>query len=151
MSQLLGYKNVLCLRCEQRYLHLKLAAPNNGAASVQDGVTDARLGSARVVAGGRAMPVSTEIGTGVNFKYIVTIRVKHDSLSPSGLQILQDVYYHVSVGRSRILREVVALIRCVGNIWYVAFLQEFELSPDYSVVEALVKRRSGIITLKNIG
>ena len=97
------------------------------------------------------MSVTTEIGVDVNFKDIVPVGIEHDSLSPRGLQVLYKVDYSVSMGRSRILREAGALMRRVGNIWYGDILQEVELSHDCSIVEALVKRRSGSVTTKNFG
>ena len=39
---------------------------------------------------------------------------------------------------------------CIGNIGSGALLQEFDLSQDCSVVEVLVKRRSGSVAPKNL-
>ena len=69
------------------------------------------------------MPVTTKLGVIFNFKAIFPFSIQCDYLSPSGLQILDQVNYHVSVGRSPILREVGELMRCVGNIRYGALLQ----------------------------
>ena len=83
---------------------------------VQHGVTSAILGGARVIASGPTIPVTEEIFVSVNFKYLVSVCIKCDSLCSRGLQVLHKVDFCVTVGRSRILREVGTLICCVGNI-----------------------------------
>ena len=75
------------------------------------------------------MPVTAEIGASINFKSLLTVRTKCDSLSPRGLQILYKVDYCISVGCSRILREAGALMRRVGNIRSGALLQESSAFP----------------------
>ena len=71
----------------------KLAAPDDGASSVQDCVTGSRIGGARVVADVRAMPFTIEISVGVKFKALVSVGITCDSLSPRALRVLHKVYY----------------------------------------------------------
>ena len=68
---------------------MKLAAPYGGEVGVQDG--------ACIIARGRAMPVTKKFGIGVKFKTIVTVGIQRDSLSPRGLETLNQVDYCVSV------------------------------------------------------
>ena len=89
--------DVLRLRCGKCDLRLKLAAPDDGAAGVQDGVAGLRLGGAWIFAGGRVMPVTTKVGISVSFKNLVTFGIHHDSVIPRGLEILNQVGYCVSV------------------------------------------------------
>ena len=74
----MGYSNVLLIHCGQRDVCLKLDVPDYGEDSVQADVPGVRLGNDRVVAGGRAMPVTAEIGVRVNFKNIVPIGIQRD-------------------------------------------------------------------------
>ena len=96
------------------------------------------------------MSVTAEIGVSVSFEALVPIGIRSDSLPPRGLQILHEVDCCVSVGRSLILIESGALMRRVVDIQPGALIQEVEISHACFVVEALVKRKSGIITPKNL-
>ena len=76
---------------------MDLATLDDWAAGVQDSVAGPRLGSTWFVAGGRAMPIATKVGVIVHFEALVTFWVHRDSLHPRGLEILNQVDYHVSV------------------------------------------------------
>ena len=89
--------NVLHLLHGQRDIRIKIDVPDDGAAGVQDSVDGPRLGGSWVVAGGRAMPVTTKVGFSVNFKALITFGVQRNYLSPFSLEILRQVDYCVSV------------------------------------------------------
>ena len=95
--QQLRQSNVLCLHRGQPNICLQLATPDDWAAGVQNSVAGPRLGSTWFVAGGRAMPNDTKVGVIVHFEALVTFWVHRDPLRPRGLEILNQVDYHVSM------------------------------------------------------
>ena len=97
IAQQLRQSNVLCLRRGQHDLHLQLATLDYWASSVKYGVAGPRLGSAWIVAGGRAMVVITKVSAGVQLEDLVTFGVHCDSLRLCDLEILYQVYYLISV------------------------------------------------------
>ena len=94
---------------------------------------------------------SAEIGISVNFKYLISVRVKCYSLSSSGLQVLHKVDYLIAVGRSRVLREAGTSMHCIRYIRSDDIIQEVKLPQNCSLVEALIKRQSSSVTSKNLG
>ena len=74
-----------------------LAAPDYVAAGVQYGLVDPRLGGDWIVAGSRVMSVTIKVGVRENFKTLVTFGIQCDSLSPRGLELINQEDYHVSV------------------------------------------------------
>ena len=101
--QRLRQSDVLCLHRGQQNLFLQLATPDDWVAGIQYGLAGTRLGGALIVDGGRAMPIATKVGVVVHFEDLVTFWVHRDSLRPRGLEILNQVDYHVSMCRSWIL------------------------------------------------
>ena len=101
--QRLRQSDVLCLHRGKRNMFLQLATPDGWSAGVQYGVACPRLGGAWIVAGGRAMPIATKVGAIVHFEALVNFWEQSDSLHPRGLEILNQVDYHVSMCRSWIL------------------------------------------------
>ena len=69
------------------------------------------------------MPDAAEVGVGVEFKALVPVGLKCDSLHYFGLHTLENVDGRVSVGRSRILGEEGAFIHCISDIRPGAILQ----------------------------
>ena len=66
---------------------LKLVVTDYGEAGVYDGLSGALLGNAGVVVGSGTMPVSTEVGIGVDFEDLVPFEVKWDPLRPCFFQL----------------------------------------------------------------
>ena len=75
------------------------------------------------VAGGGEIPVAAKVSVGIDFKALVSVGVKRDSLRSRSFQIFDKVDDSVVVGRSRILGEASALMRRLSTIWPGALLQ----------------------------
>ena len=97
IAQRLRQSDVLRLRRGQRDLCLQLPAPDDRPTGVQYGIAGPVLGGDWVVAGGRAVPVSTKFGGGVHLKYLVVFGFQRDLLRPRGLEVLDQVAYCVPV------------------------------------------------------
>ena len=132
-------------------MSLQLALLKYGAYGVRDRVASARIGGARVVAGSRLMPDVTDVGVGIYFEALVTVRVHCDPLHNCCFQVIHKVDSGISVGRSRVLGDTGALMRRVSNIRPGAPLQEFDLLKDSLIIETCVKWRCGGILLENLG
>ena len=78
-------------------MRLQLGAPDDWAAGVQDGVAGPGICGFWIFARNRSMPVIIEVGIGVHLKSLPASGVQRDSLRPHGLEVLDQVDYHVPV------------------------------------------------------
>ena len=125
---------------------LQLADPDDRAAGVQDGVAGPGICGSWIFASGRAMSVIIEVGIGVHLKSLPAFRVQRDSLRPCGLEVIDQVAYRIPMRIPCILVEAGALMRCIGDVGPSAILKEVDISHNFSLIEALVKRRGGSIS-----
>ena len=122
-------------------MRLQLAAPDDQAAGVQDDVAGPGVCGSWIFDSGRAMSVIIEVGIVVHLKSLPALGVQHDSLRPCGLEVLDKVDYFVPVRCLWILVEAGALMCHIEDVRPSAILEKFELSHDFSVVEAFVEKR----------
>ena len=76
---------------------MQIATPDDQAADIQYDIAGPGLGSAWIVAGFSEMPVSTKVGVDVHLESLDDFVVQHDSLCPCGLEVIDQVDYHVPV------------------------------------------------------